>query len=320
MKKTTLFLLLTLAGFLSFAHAQHVKWPERPVRMIVPLAPGGSVDIVARLVAVRLAEQFGQQFVVDNRTGAGGTIGNAIVARASPDGYTLLVVSSGFAASAALYRLQYDPVRDFAFIGMIAAGPLYLTVHPSVKATNLKEFIDLVRAKPGALSYGSGGTGSSTHLAIELFRQMTGTDMTHVPYKGIGAAIADLLSGQIQLYLAPGPAIFPHMKTGRLRAIAVSSEQRAQAMPDLPAVNELVPGYSATFTYGLAAPRGTPAAIITRLNEALARVLKQPDIQERLRADGLEAAHSSPHAFTQFVARDIAMWSKVVKAGNIRVD
>ncbi|MGZ9005553.1 MAG: tripartite tricarboxylate transporter substrate-binding protein, partial [Burkholderiales bacterium] len=272
MKTTFVGLLLALIATASTAHAQ-TKWPERPVRMIVSLAPGGSVDIVGRLIAARFSEQFGQQFVVDNRTGAGGTIGNAIAARATPDGYTLLVISSGFCASAALYKLPYDPIRDFAQIGMMAAGPLYLAVHPSVKAANLKEFIDLVRAKPGALSYGSGGTGSSTHLAVELFRQMTGTDMIHVPYKGIGAAIADLLSGQIQLYLAPGPAVFPHLKTGKLRAIGVSSEKRAQAMPDLPAVSELVPGYSATFIYGLAAPAGTPAAIVSRLNESLARIL-----------------------------------------------
>ena len=188
--------------------------------MIVPLAPGGSVDIVARMVAARLSEEFGQQFVVDNRTGAGGTIGAAIVARAAPDGYTVIVVSSGFPASAALYRLPYDSIKDIAPIAMIAAGPLFLTVHPSVKAANLKEFIELARAKPGSLNYGSGGIGSSTHLATELFRQMTKTDITHIPYKGIGAAIADLLSGQIQLYFAPGPAVFPH--------IAVCVEETAE--------------------------------------------------------------------------------------------
>ncbi len=288
--------------------------------MVVPLAPGGSVDIVARMVAARLAEEFGQQFVVDNRTGAGGTIGAAIVARAAPDGYTVMVVSSGFPASAALYKLPYDSIKDITPIAMIAAGPLFLTVHPSVKAANLKEFIGLAREKPGSLNYGSGGIGSSTHLATELFRQMSKTDITHIPYKGIGAAIADLLSGQIQLYFAPGPAVFPHIAVDRLRVIAVTSEQRSPARPDLPAISELVPGYSATFWYGMGVPAGTPMQIVSRLNQALARILKQPSVQERLRTDGLEPAHSTPEEFARLIARDIAMWSKVVKAGNIKVD
>ncbi len=220
MRRRCALLFIAFIAALAAAPAQAENWPEKPVRVIVPLAPGGSVDIVARMVAARLYEEFGQQFVVDNRTGAGGTIGAAIVARAAPDGYTVIVVSSGFPASAALYRLPYDSIKDIAPIAMIAAGPLFLTVHPSVKAANLKEFIELARAKPGSLNYGSGGIGSSTHLATELFRQMTKTDITHIPYKGIGAAIADLLSGQIQLYFAPGPAVFPH--------IAVCVEETAE--------------------------------------------------------------------------------------------
>jgi tripartite-type tricarboxylate transporter receptor subunit TctC len=305
---------------LAVTPAQAENWPERPVRVVVPLAPGGSVDIVARSVASRLAVEFGQQFVVDNRTGAGGTIGAAIVARAAPDGYTLIVMSSGYAASAALYKLPYDSIKDIAPIAMIAAGPMFLTLHPSVKATRLKEFIELARTKPVSLNYGSGGTGSSTHLATELFQQMAKTDMTHIPYKGIGAAIADLLGGQIQVYFAPGPAVFPHVATEKLRIIAVTSEQRSPAQPDLPAIGELVPGYSATFWYGMGAPTGTPQEIVARLNQALAGILRQPSVQERLRADGLEPAHSTPEAFARLIARDIAMWSKVVKVGKIKVD
>ena len=320
MRRRCALVRVAFVAALAAVPAQAEKWPERPVRMVVPLAPGGSVDIVARMVAARLAVEFGQQFVVDNRTGAGGTIGAAIVARAAPDGYTVIVMSSGYSASAALYKLPYDSIRDIAPIAMIAAGPMLLAVHPSVKATRLKEFIELARAKPGSLNYGSGGTGSSTHLATELFQQMARTNMTHIPYKGIGAAITDLLSGQIQVYFAPGPAVFPHVATDRLRIIAVTGEQRAPALQDLPAIGELVPGYSATFWYGMGAPTGTPKEIVSRLNQALARILKQANVQERLRADGLEPAHSTPEALARLIARDIAMWSKVVKVGNIKVD
>jgi len=313
-------LLLALGAVLPAADAQTGKWPGKPVRVIVPLAPGGSVDIIARMVAARLSDEFGQQFVVDNRPGAGTTIGAAIAARANPDGYTILMMSPAFASSAALYKLPYDPVKGIAPIVMIAAGPMFLTMHPSVKAANLREFIELARAKPGALNYGSAGTGSSTHLATELFRQMTDTEIVHVPYKGIGAAIADLLGGQIQFYIAPGAAVFPHIKAGRLRVIAVTSEQRSPAMPDLPAISEWVPSYSAIFWYGLGAPAGIPKKIVSSLNQTLARVLKQPDVQERLRVYALEPAHSTPEEFARAIARDIAAWSKVVKIGNIKVD
>ncbi len=320
MKRRRVLLVLALAAAVATAHAQTGKWPEKPVRMIVPLAPGGSVDIIARMVAARLSDEFGQQFVVDNRPGAGTTIGAAIAARANPDGYTIIMMSPAFASSAALYKLPYDPIKGIAPIVMIAAGPMFVTMHPSVKAANLKEFIELARAKPGTLNYGSAGIGSSTHLATELFRQMTETDMVHVPYKGIGAAIADLLGGQIQFYIAPGAAVFPHIKADRLRVIAVTAEQRWPAMPDLPAIGELVSGYSATFWYGLGAPAGTPRQIVSSLNQALARVLKQPDVQKRLRGYALEPAHSTPEGFAQVIAQDIATWSKVVKAGNIKIE
>src|SRR5262245_62043320 len=199
MHKTISLLCFALAGALPAAtHAQNAKWPERPVRVVVPFPPGGSPDVVARLLAPRLSEEFGQQFVVDNRAGAGGTIGTEIAARANPDGYTIIVVSSSYVTSAALYKLPYDPIKAIAPIAMIAVGPNVLVVHPSVKATNLKEFIDLARAKPGLLNFGSAGIGSTPHLAVELLRQMTKTDMVHVPYKGAGGpAVADLIGGQI---------------------------------------------------------------------------------------------------------------------------
>jgi tripartite-type tricarboxylate transporter receptor subunit TctC len=191
-------LSLALAAGMAGAQAQTEKWPRKPVRIIVPLAPGGSVDIVARMIAARLTEKFGEQFVVDNRPGAGATVGIALAARANPDGHTILMMSSAFTSNTALYKLPYDPVRDIAPVSLIAAGPMFVAVHPAVKAASFKEFIELARAKPGSLNYGSGGTGSSTHLATELLRQMTQTSFVHVPYKGIGPAVADLIGGQIQ--------------------------------------------------------------------------------------------------------------------------
>ena len=322
MKRRHALLLLALTAAVPVVHAQVGKWPEKPVRTIVPSSPGGSVDTIARMVATQLTNEFGQQFVVDNRPGAGLTIGAAIAAHANPDGYTIIMLSPAFASSAALYKhkLPYDPIKDIAPIVMIAAGPMFLTMHPSVKAADLKEFIELTRAKPGTLNYGSAGIGSSTHLATELFRQMTKTDIVHVPYKGIGAAIADLLSGRIQFYIAPAAAVFPHVKAGRLRIIAVTGEQRSPVMPDVPAISEVVPGYSATFWYGLGAPAGTPKQIVSSLNQALARVLQQPDVLRRLRAYSLEPAHSTPEGFERVIARDIKVWSKVVKVANIKVN
>ncbi len=320
MKRRRALLLLALAAALPVAHAQTGTWPTKPVRIVVPTVPGGGTDRIARLLAARLSAEFGQQFVVDNRAGASGMIGAEIVARAKPDGYTLAVVPSSFAINATLRKLPYDPVKGIAPIAIIGTGPLILAVHPSVKATNLKEFIELARAKPGALSFGSSGAGSNLHLAAELFRQMTKTDMVHVPYKGQAPAIFDLLGGQIQLIFGAAQPVVSQIKTEKLRAIAVTSEQRWPAMPDLPAISELLPGYSAGFWYGMWAPAGTPKEIVSRLNQALARFLKQPDVQGGLRTDGVEPAHSTPEELTRLIAREIATWSKVVKAGNIKVD
>ena len=313
-------LLLVLAAILPAAHAQTGKWPEKTVRMIVPLAPGGGTDIVARMLAARLTAEFGQQFISDNRAGAGGAIGAEIAARANPDGYTVITVPASYAANAALYKLPYDPVKGIAPIMMITTGPLILTVHPSVQATNLKEFIALVRAKPGTLNFGSSGSGSFSHLAAELFRQMSRTDMVHVPYKSAGPALVDLLGGHIQIFFGSGPSTGAHIRASRLRGLAVTTGQRSPALPDLPAISELVPGYAADFWFGMWAPAGTPKEIISQLHQGLARILKQPDVLEQLRADGMEPVRSTPEEFARVIARDIAMWSKVVKAGNIKVD
>ncbi len=319
MKRRRALLLLALAAALPIAQAQTGKWPEKPVRIVVPTGAGTGTDRIARMLAARLSVEFGQQFIVDNRAGASGMIGAEIVVRAIPDGHTIAVASPTFATSAALYKLPYDPTKDIAPIAMIATGPLILAVHPSVKATNLKEFIELARAKPGALTVGSSGAGSDLHLAAALFQQMTKTDMVHVPYKGQAAAIVDLLGGQIQLIFGTG-LLLPHIMAGKLRGIAVTSEQRWPVMPDLPSISELLPGYSAGVWFGMWAPAGTPKAIVSRLNQALAGYLRQPDVLAGLRADGVEPAHSTPEEYARVIAREIVTLSKVVKAANIKVD
>ena len=319
MKRRRALLLLALAAALPIAQAQTGKWPEKPVRIVVPVPPGGSTDRAARMLAARLSAEFGQQFIVDNRAGASGMIGAEIVVRAIPDGHTVAVASPTFAINAVLYKLPYDPVKGIAPISRIVAGPLILTVHLSVKAASLKEFIELARAKPNALTVGSSGAGSDLHLAAALFQQMTKTDMVHVPYKGQAAALVDLLGGQIELLFGTG-LLLPHIMAGKLRGIAVTSEQRWPVMPDLPSISELLPGYSAGVWFGMWAPAGTPREIVSRLNQALAGYLKQPDVLAGLRADGVEPAHSTPEEYARVIAREIVTLSKVVKAANIKVD
>ncbi|MGZ5126482.1 MAG: Bug family tripartite tricarboxylate transporter substrate binding protein [Burkholderiales bacterium] len=313
-------LLIAFCAALSQAHAQTGKWPERPVRVVVPFAPSGATDIVARLIAPRMSEEFGQQFVVDNRPGAGGSLGVEIVVRANPDGHTILVGASSYSSNAALYKLPFDPHKDIQAATLITRGIFIMTVHPSVKATNIKELIALARAKPNSISFGSSGVGGVPHLATELFKQMTGVQMVHVPFKGDGPAVPALLAGEIQLY-AGGPIVFgPHIAAGKLRALAVTSAQRSPALSDLPAVSETVPGYEALTWFGLWAPKRTPASIVSRLNQAVARALEQPQVLTRLKENGMDAAHGTPEAFQKFVDSEIAKWTKVVKAGNIRVE
>jgi tripartite-type tricarboxylate transporter receptor subunit TctC len=313
--------LLLLAAIASpIAHAQSSKWPERPVRVVVPYPPGGATDIVARMIALRLSDDLGQNFVVDNRAGAGGRLGTELVVQANPDGHTLLVMGSGYAANAALYQLSYDPVKGLSPIGTMTTSPLIFALTPSVKATNLKEFIALARAKPGTLNLGTAGTGSFGHLTGELFRQMAKIEIVHVPYKGDGPAIVDLLAGQVHFLFASGPALIPHFKTKRLRPLGVTTETRSPVLPDVPSISEVVPGYSVRTWFGMWAPARTPEAIVSKLNQALARVLKLAEVQERLRTDGMEPSHSAPQEFERDIAHEIAKWSKVVKAGNISVN
>jgi tripartite-type tricarboxylate transporter receptor subunit TctC len=312
--------MLALAAAWTPAQAQTgKKWPERPVRVVVPFAAGGSTDIIARVLCARLSQELGQQFIVDNRGGAGGSLGADIAMRANPDGHTVIIVATSYATNAALYPLTYDPVKDIASVGRLHQGPFLLAVNSAVPATSVKEFIELARSKPGTLNYGSSGIGGATHLATELFSQMTKTRMVHVPYKGDAPAVADLLGGQIQLIFSSVPALISHLKGGRVRALAVTTAKRFRELPDIPAVAETVPGYEHTSWNGMWAPKGTPKEIIARLNETLGRVLAEPQTQERLRADGREPAPSTPEEFLRVISREIDKWQKVVKDGNIKV-
>jgi tripartite-type tricarboxylate transporter receptor subunit TctC len=322
LKTTVLPITLMVAVAAQFAHAQNTqrsdKWPDKPVRVIVPFAPGGAGDIIARLVTPRLAETFGQTFIVDNRAGAGGSIGAELMVRANPDGYTLMVGASSYSANAAFYKLSWDAINGVAPVTLITRGPFVLVINPSVKAANLKEFIELLRTKPGALTFGSSGTGTVPHLAGELLMQLSKTRMVHAPYKGDGPAIVDLLGGHIQVYFGGPIVVTQHINAGKLRALAVSTEQRVRILPDLPTVNEVVPGYAVATWHGLWAPLGTPKEIVSRLNQAVGRILKTPDMQERLSANGLESGHGTPEEFNRFISQEIVKYTKVVKDGNIR--
>jgi len=313
-------LLAALLVSLTVGPSLAASWPAKSVRVIVPFAAGGGTDVVARTIAPKFSDEFGQQFIIDNRAGAGGSIGVEMVVRANPDGYTILIGASSYTSNAALYKLSYDPIKGFAPVSLITRGPFIVCLHPSVKATNLKTFIDLARAKPGSITFGSSGTGSVPHLAIEMFRQMAKVDMTHAPYKGDAPAIADLLGGHIQFYYGGPLVVASHIAAGKLRGIAVTTDKRSSLMPELPALSEALPGYSATTWFGLWVPLGTPQDVISRLNQALGRALKQPDVQERLRSTGMVAGHSTPEQFSRFIAEEITKYKKVVRDGNIRVE
>ena len=304
----------------AWAQSSPDPWPSRPVRMVVPYAAGGATDVLGRLFAVRLAETLGQPFVVDNRPGAAGMIGAEMVVRAAPDGYTLAFVPSAYAASLALYKLSWDPARAVAPIGIVATGPLVLGVHPGVKAGSVRDLIELARAKPGSINFGSAGTGGSLHLAGELFLQLARVDMSHVPYKSEAPALNDLVGGHIQVLFASAIVMLPQARAGKVRALGVTSAKRSPAAPELPAIGETVPGYDVTQWFGMWTASAVRRDTVTRVNQALGRIVRIPEVQERLRADGFEPAHGSPEDFARTMAEETALWARVVKAGNIRVE
>jgi tripartite-type tricarboxylate transporter receptor subunit TctC len=301
------------------AAAQADRYPNKPIRMLVPFAPGGGTDIMARLVAANMSATLGQQVIVDNRAGGGGTIGAETAVRAAPDGYTVIMVSGSYGTNAALYKLPYDPVKDIQPIVMIGDSGFVLALHPSVPAKTVPELIAHAKANPGKLNYASTGTGGITHLTSELFDLMAGTKMTHIPYKGTGPALSDLLGGQVQLIFGAMPATIPHARSGKLRGIGVTTAKRAGPLPDVPAIAEFVKGYESALWYGLWGPKGLPKPIIARWNEGVAQSLKTPEMQKRLAGDGVEPAGGPPEQFLNAIARDVEKWKKVVKAANIKV-
>ncbi len=303
------------------AHAQ--TYPTKPIRFIVGFAPGGATDIIARALAQKLSDAFGQQVVVDNRAGGGGTIAATMAAKSPADGYTMLMGTiSTLATNVSTYKnLPYDPLRDFAPVTLAAATPYFVTVNANLNVATLKEFIALAKAKPGQLNFGSSGAGGGAHLSMELFRAMAGLDMVHVPYKGAAIALTEVMAGQIQMSFTQPLVVLPHLKSGRVRALAITSAKRSTALPEFPTIAESgVPGYESSSWQGIVVPAGTPAAIVTKLHAELVKGLHARDIGERLAAEGTDSGGNSPAEFGAYIKREIEKWARVVKSAGIKTD
>jgi len=301
--------------------ASALDYPTRPVHLVVGFPPGGSADIVTRLIAQALTERLGQPFVVDNKPGAASNIGTEAVARAAPDGYTLLSVSVANAINATLYgKLNFDYMRDFVPVAVIDRVPNVMEVNPSVPAKTVPEFIAHAKANPGKISMASGGIGSSPHVAGELFKMMTGVDMLHVPYRGVAPALTDLIAGQVQVLFDTVPASIEHIRAGRLRALAVTTASRAEALPEVPTVAEFVPGYEASSFHGVAAPKGTPAEIVAKLNGEINATLADPKLKARLADLGGTVLTGTPADFGKLMTEEIEKWGKVVAFSGAKQD
>ena len=307
----------------AIAHGQSKEaWPGRPVRIVVPQTPGASTDLTARLIAQRLTSILGQPVIVENRPGAGSIVGTELVAKATPDGHTLLVVASSITLNPIIHKnLPFDPQRDLTPITQLSSFPNMLVVNPTLPVKSVQDLIALAKAKPGALNYGSAGTATGTHLSAELFKYMTGTDMVHVPYKGGGAAMPALIGGQVQLMFSTTVTALPHVRAGRLRAIAVTSGQRWPSLPEIPTIAESgVPGYDHTPWNGFLAPAKTPRNIISRLNEETAKILHLPETRSLFTSEGAEPVGNKPEDFAAIIKSETAKWTKVVKAAGIQAD
>ena len=305
------------------AHAYAQPYPAKPIRMIVGYPPGGGTDIVGRMMAQKFSENFGHTVIVDNRGGATGNIGTELAARATPDGYTLLMGNvAPNAINVSLFKkIAFDPVNDFAPVSLVALTPNMLVVHPSVPVKNIKDLIALAKAKPGAYNYASAGIGSSSHLAGALFGILTGTNIVHVPYKGGGPAMVDVLAGQMQLYFGTMPGVMPHVKSGKLRPVAVTSDKRSQTLPEFPTIAESgVTGYEAATWYGLLAPAQTPRAIVERLHREVVKILGVAEMRDRLVAQGFEPVGGTPEQFGAYIKTEIAKWGKVIREAGIRAE
>ncbi len=313
--------VLIFLGLACFACRCAAAYPDRPIRLVVPAAPGGAIDVVGRIMGVKLSEILGQNVVIDNRAGANNIIGTEIAARAVPDGYTLLITAGAHTINPAVYKkLPYDALRDFAPIGLIAnSGGLVIVVHPSFGAKNLQQLIDMARARPGTIVYGSAGYGNSTHLAAELFQMMAKVKFIHVPYKGAGPAATDLLGGQIPLMFGPSPVVVPMVQAGRLRPLAFTGVKRSSQLPDVPTVDEAgVKGYESTGWYGIYGPRGTPREVVMRINAAIKKIVQMSDTRERFAALNLEPIGNSPEEFARFLKDDLEKYAAIAKAAGIK--
>jgi len=322
-RRAALSLAATLAISTPHAAAAADAYPARPIRFVVAFPPGGGTDIIARSIAQKLAERLAQQVVVDNRPGAGGNIGTDIVAKSAPDGYTLLMGSAGpLAINASLFdKMPFDPIRDLAPVTLAASTPNVLVVHPSLKAATVNELIALAKARPGEINFASSGHGTPAHLAGELFNSMAGVKLVHVPYKGAAPALADLLGGQVQLMFSTMPPALPHVKDGKLRALAVTSSKRSRAMLELPTVDEVaLPGFEANTWHGVVVPAGTPAAIVARLNREIVAILHLPEVVERLSGQGAEALGSTPEEFAAYIRSESVKWAKVVRDSGAKAE
>jgi tripartite-type tricarboxylate transporter receptor subunit TctC len=314
--------LAAAALLFASAAAMAQNYPLRPVRFIVPFAPGGNTDVQGRLIAQKLSEMWGQQVVVDNRGGAGGTLGVDMAAKAPPDGYTLVLGSFGnILVGPALYRkLPYDPVKDLAPIVLVSTPPGLMVINPGLPAQNVKEFIAYARANSGRVNYGSAGSGVWNHLFGELFKSMAKIEMTHVPYKGTAPAIIDLIGGRLQMMMSPFPTALPHVKAGRLRALGVTEEKRSPVLPNVPTVAESgLPGYAAASWFAVLAPAGTPRPIVMKVNQDINRVFTQPEVRAAFASDGSEPAGGTPEALARSIHEGMAKWGKLVRDLNIQM-
>jgi tripartite-type tricarboxylate transporter receptor subunit TctC len=313
----TLALVLTLGTAVAAADV----YPSKPLRLIVPFPPGGSNDIIGRMIGAQLGERLGKQVIVDNRGGAGGTLGTEIAAKSPPDGYTLLVVSAAYAFNASLYKLPYDPAKAFLPVAMLGTGPNVIAVFPGLPVNSLKELIALAKAKPGQLNYASAGVGSFQHLASELFKMTAGVDIVGVQFKGGGPATIDVVGGHTQMSFGSLVQALPHIRSGKLKVLAVGASKRSGILPEVPTAGEAgLPGYEASNWWGLVAPAGTPPAVIDRLHKELSVILTSAETRKRFEAEGAEAVQMSPGEFGAFVAAETVKWARVVKEANIKAE
>ena len=308
---------------LSFTAVAHAQWPTKPVRFIVPFPAGGSTDLVGRLIAEHLRQGLGQSFVIDNRAGAGGTTGSDAVAKAAPDGYTMLIgTSSTHAIASGLYgaKLPYDQVKDFAPVTLLGSATILLVVHPSVAAKSVPELIALAKAKPGTLNFASSGNGGVSHLTGEYFKSLAGVEMQHVPYKGDTPMIIDLVAGRVSLAFGTAVAFLPYVQKGALNSLAVTNAKPSPVAPNLPTVAATLPGFEALQWFGLLMPAGTPADIVAKLNAEVVKILKLPEVRERLQAMGIEIAGNSPEQFAAFMRSETTKWGRIVKDSGAKID